>query len=47
MTNSLAIGIGLVLVLALGADQYWLDGQAALFTARKFSELVEWIAFWR
>lgn len=47
MTNSIAIGIGVTLVLALIADQVWLDGAGALLAARKFAELVEWVAFWR
>jgi hypothetical protein len=47
LTNSIAIGVAIVLVLALGADQYWLGGEASLFTARKFAELIEWLAFWR
>ena len=47
MTNSIAIGLVIALVLALVADQVWLDGAGALLTARKFAELIEWIAFWR
>lgn len=47
MTNSIAIGIAIALVLSIVADQVWLDGEAALFAARKFAELVEWVAFWR
>ncbi|UZD89996.1 glyceraldehyde-3-phosphate dehydrogenase [Cognatishimia activa] len=47
MTNSIAIGIVFSLVLALVADQVWLDGTGALFAARKFAELIEWVAFWR
>lgn len=47
MTNSIAIGIVIALVLALVADQAWLDGEGVLLTARKFAELVEWVAFWR
>jgi hypothetical protein len=47
MTNSLAIGIAVALVLALGLDQYLYDGTASLFAARKFAEMIEWVAFWR
>lgn len=47
MTNSIAVGIVIALVLAFVADQVWLDGSGALLAARKFAELIEWIAFWR
>ncbi|MFY0596686.1 MAG: glyceraldehyde-3-phosphate dehydrogenase [Cognatishimia sp.] len=47
MTNSIAVGLGVVVVLAVGADMIWLDGAAGLFLARKFALFVEWLAFWR
>jgi len=47
MTNSIAIGLAIALALALITDQIWLDGSAGLFVARKFAELIEWVAFWR
>ncbi len=47
MTNSIAIGLAVALALALIADQIWLDGAGSLLTARKFAELIEWVAFWR
>jgi hypothetical protein len=47
MTNSIAISTGAVIVIALIADQYFLDGAGALLGARKFTQLVEWLAFWR
>jgi hypothetical protein len=47
MTNTIALGIGLALVAAIGADLLANDGAALMFTARKFLSLVEWVAFWR
>lgn len=47
MTNPVAIGLAVVTVLALIADQIWLDGAGGLLLARKFAELIEWLAFWR
>jgi hypothetical protein len=47
MTNGIALGIGLVLAAGIGADLTLNDGAALMFTARKFLDLVEWVAFWR
>lgn len=47
MTNSIAVGLVITLAAALIADQVWLDGAGVLLTARKFAELIEWVAFWR
>ena len=47
MTNGIALGLGLVLALAIGADLALNDGQALMFTARKLLDLVDWVAFWR
>lgn len=47
MTNPIAIFLGLAIVLAIIADQYFLDGAGSLLAGRKFAELIEWIAFWR
>ena len=47
MTNQIALLLGLLILAGLGADFYLWDGQYTLFLARKFSDLIEWIAFWR
>jgi len=47
MTNQLAIILGLLIVLALGADMTLNSGEYSLFLAKKFMELTEYIAFWR
>lgn len=47
MTNQIAIGLGILILVALGADFVLNDGDASLFLARKWLELLEWVAFWR
>ncbi len=47
MTNQLAIILTILIVAALGVDQFWMDGQGIMVLLRKFVELVEWVAFWR
>lgn len=47
MTNTIAIWLFLLIAAALFAD-YWFQGMEGLiFLAGKFSELIEWLAFWR
>lgn len=47
MTNTIALVLGILIVLALIADQIWLDGAGALILAREFAQMIEWMAFWR
>lgn len=47
MTNAIALFIGLCLAAAIGLDLTLNDGAALFFLARKFVDLVEWVAFWR
>ncbi len=47
MTNQIAIALGVLILLGIGFDAVWNDGFSLLFLARKFAELVEWLAFWR
>ncbi|MCF6443623.1 hypothetical protein [Nereida sp. MMG025] len=47
MTNKLAIILGLLIVGALFWDHQWNESTATLFMARKFLEMIEWVAFWR
>ena len=47
MTNRIAIALGLTLALLFGLDMVVFDGSNALFLAKKFADLIEWIAFWR
>lgn len=47
MTNQIAIGLGLVIVAFIGGDLFLTGGETLLFLAKKFEELLEWLAFWR
>ena len=47
MTNTIAIRLGLIVVLALLADAIFGQGAGFLFLARKTFLLIDWIAFWR
>lgn len=47
MTNTIALVLGLILLAAGGLDLWANDAAALTFTARKFLDLVEWVAFWR
>jgi hypothetical protein len=47
MTNTIALVLGVIIVLLLIADQIWLGGATTLFLAREFTQLIEWVAFWR
>ena len=47
MTNPIAIALGLCIVSAIGADAYFNQASSLLFLAKKFVDLLEWMAFWR
>ncbi|MGH1424075.1 MAG: hypothetical protein ACRBBU_05065 [Pseudooceanicola sp.] len=47
MTNQIAIAFGLFIALLLGIDALAFDWGNALFLAKKFANLIEWVAFWR
>ena len=47
MTNTIALVLGVIITLLLIADQIWLGGTTTLFLAREFTQLIEWVAFWR
>jgi hypothetical protein len=47
MTNRVALALILLLGLFFLADALWLHLGAPVFLARKFADLVEWLAFWR
>ena len=47
MTNQIAVGLGLLILVALGVDWQLYDWTNSLFLARKFTDLIEWVAFWR
>jgi hypothetical protein len=47
MTNSIAIGLGVLILGALGLDAFLFDWSNSVFLARKLTDLIEWMAFWR
>ena len=47
MTNALAIGLLIVIAAFFALDHYVLHLDAPLFLARKFYDLLQWVAFWR
>lgn len=47
MNTQIAIGLGLALVALFSLDGGLNDWQATIFTARKGTDLIEWLAFWR
>jgi len=46
LTNTIAIWLGLVIVAAIVADLAVNSGAAFQFLARKFLNLIDWVAFW-
>jgi len=47
VTNRIAFWLMVVLAGASAADVILNDGQSLFFLARKFLNLIEWVAFWR
>lgn len=47
MTNSIAIGLGLLILGGIGVDAFLTGGDGLLFLVRKGLDLLEWMAFWR
>lgn len=47
MTNPIAVFLGVFVVALFGFDYLQYDWANTLFLFRKFTELIEWMAFWR
>ncbi|TCM86495.1 hypothetical protein [Rhodovulum steppense] len=47
MSNRIAIALMILAALALAADRLLTGSAATLFLARKFVDLVDYMAFWR
>ena len=47
MTNTIAIGLGLLILGGLAIDAFLTGGDGLTFLAIKFIELLDWLAFWR
>ncbi len=47
MTNRIALVLGLLILIALAVDIALVGTEHLVFLAKKFLELIEWVAFWR
>ncbi|WP_199489540.1 hypothetical protein [Pseudotabrizicola alkalilacus] len=47
MTDRIALSLGMIIVAAIGADLVLNDARAMMFLLVKFTEMIEWLAFWR
>ena len=47
MTNSIALGLGLIILGVLALDLMLFGTEHLLFLAKKLAEFIEWLAFWR
>lgn len=47
MTNRLALILGLLILIALAIDFALVGDAHVIFLAKKFMELLNWVAFWR
>jgi hypothetical protein len=47
MTNQIAIALGVMILAAICLDMFAFGESNLLYLARKFAELIEWVAFWR
>ena len=47
MTNHIALALGLFIIGFFALDHFVLHMGAGLLIARKFMELIGWVAFWR
>ena len=47
MTDRIALWLAAVLIGLIGADFVFTGGASLLFLARKFLDLMDWVAFWR
>jgi hypothetical protein len=47
MTNRIAIGLGITILLGLAIDYFLFGGGAPVFLGRRLVDVLEFIAFWR
>ncbi|NGM47254.1 glyceraldehyde-3-phosphate dehydrogenase [Rhodobacter sp. SGA-6-6] len=47
MTDRIAFWLAAVLAVLIGADFALTGGETLVFLARKFFDLMDWVAFWR
>ena len=47
MTNSIALGLGVVLIGLIAIDLMLFGTEHMVFLGKKLFDLIEWMAFWR
>lgn len=47
MTNQLALVLAILILGGLALDVVLFGSEHLVFLAKRFSDLIEWIAFWR
>ncbi|MEM9551078.1 MAG: hypothetical protein AAGA05_07885 [Pseudomonadota bacterium] len=47
MTNTIAIGLGVLILAGLAVDVAIFGNEHLIFMAKKLDALIEWLAFWR
>ncbi|MDO8884526.1 MAG: hypothetical protein U0934_20435 [Pseudotabrizicola sp.] len=47
MTDRIALSLGLIILAAIAADLVLNEARALMFLLVKFTDMVEWLAFWR
>ncbi|MDC0135301.1 hypothetical protein OAI26_01300 [Sulfitobacter sp.] len=47
MTNRIAFVLGLLIIGAIAVDYVYYGTEHIVFLAKKMTELIEWLAFWR
>ncbi len=47
MTDRIAVVLGLIIIGAIVLDLLFFGTEHLVFLAKKFAELLEWVAFWR
>jgi hypothetical protein len=47
MTNRIALVLGFLIICAIVADYIYYGTEHTVFLAKKMTDLIEWLAFWR
>ncbi len=47
MTDRIALGLGLLILVAVGIDLFAFGTEHMIFLGKRIYELIEWLAFWR
>lgn len=47
MNNTIALLLGIVLVVAIGTDIHWNNSEYLIIWGRQLVLFVNWLAFWR